>query len=509
MDPKQTIQSNSTPPIQDVNATMPVIPTHTSPMMQPLETPIETPVDTSIQIEGYEPPPGEGGLLPLPPPPPTGGFNKRIIIIVGGVVLILIILIIALIVALRPTNEPQPIVLTYWGLWDDPVVMQTVIDDYQRDNPLITVQYSMQSPKEYRQRLQAAIGRGEGPDIFRFHNTWVPMLVNELAPIPATIMPPEEYQQTFYPVAQTDLKVNNQYVGIPLLIDGLILYYNAQLLDEAGVAIPTTWEEFESAVHQMTIRDETGAITLAGAALGTAENVEHFSDILGLILYQNSSNPTTVTMPSLSSSEAALALQYYTLYASPPNNVWDASFDNSIVAFAEGKVAFIFAPSWEMLAIQNLNPDLVFGVAPVPQLPGAQPANWATYWVEGVSARSPNQVAAFTFLKYLSSKEVMTKLFAETAKMRKLGVGNPYSRVDLASEMAGNNYLAPIAEEAPTMKSWYLASRTQGDGINERVIGYFRNAVNAINKGSSAAGELPTVSWGVGQVLGEYGISPP
>lgn len=490
-------QTTNPPPggVQDVNAGI-----------DPNQ-PIETPVGTNIQIEGYEPPPGNEQYGQPPPPPPSAGFNKRLIVIASLVVLILVGLGVGLLVSLRPKKSDEKVVLTYWGLWEEEAVMQTVITDYQNSHPDVTIQYTMQSPKEYRQRLQAAISRGEGPDMFRFHNTWVPMLSKELAPIPESVFPVEEYKKTFYPVVQRDLMVNNQFVGIPYMIDGLVMYYNATLLDEAGVAIPGTWEEFEKAVQKMTVKNEAGDIQIAGAAIGTAENVEHFSDIIGLMLYQNNANPTQVKIPSLTGGEAIQALTYYALFAQPPNNVWDAKQPNSIVSFSGGKVAFIFAPVWETFAIKAANPDLVFGVAPVPQLVGANKVAWGSYWVEGVSSGSKHQAEAFDFITYLSTRDVMTKLFAESSKTRMFG--NPYSRVDLADEMKKNNMLAPIAESAPVMYSWYTSSRTQDEGINDRTIAYFRNALNAIYNGSSPEGELKTVAAGVGQVFTDYGLTPP
>src|SRR3989344_4829799 len=129
------------------------------------------------------------------------------------------------------------------------------------------------------------------------------------------------------------------------------------------------------------------------------------------------------------------------------------------------------------------------------------------YWVEGVSSGSKYQAEAVEFITYLSSRDVMTKLFAESSKTRLFG--NPYSRTDLADEMRKHNFLVPIVDSAPPMYSWYVSSRTQDEGINDRIIAYFRNALNAIYQGSSPEGELQTVSAGVTQVMSDYSLTPP
>src|SRR3989344_8224493 len=75
----------------------------------------------------------------------------------------------------------QPIELTYWGLWEPTSVMQPLIDEYQTTNPNVKITYIFQSPREYRERLQNALSQAKGPDIFRIHNSWIPMFKSQLA----------------------------------------------------------------------------------------------------------------------------------------------------------------------------------------------------------------------------------------------------------------------------------------------------------------------------------------
>lgn len=64
--------------------------------------------------------------------------------------------------------------LEYWGLWEDEQVMKPLIDAYTKKNPHVTIRYTKQDPKSYREKLLARSKEGRGPDIFRFHNTWLP-----------------------------------------------------------------------------------------------------------------------------------------------------------------------------------------------------------------------------------------------------------------------------------------------------------------------------------------------
>src|SRR5690606_26128309 len=134
-----------------------------------------------------------------------------------------------------------------------------------------------QSHKDYRTRVQNARSSGNGPDIFRYHATWVPMMKSVLAPLPSAVMSAPEYQTTFYPIAGTQLQVNGTPVGIPLMYEGLALYYNVDILNTAVVQPPKAWPEVQAAARTLTVT-EGGVVKRAGIAMGNATNVEHFSD---------------------------------------------------------------------------------------------------------------------------------------------------------------------------------------------------------------------------------------
>lgn len=396
-----------------------------------------------------------------------------------------------------PTEE---INLTYWGLWEEENLFSGMIADYEKTHPKVKIAYLRQSSREYRERLQSALARGEGPDIFRFHNTWVPMLKNELASIPANVFDAASFEATFYPVARSDLRWGNSYVGIPLEIDGLGLYINSDLFRAAGKSPPASWDELRRMAIELTVRDSQGQIQIAGVALGRTENVDHWSDILALMMLQNG-----VDFANPVGDLAEDALTYFTIF-SQTDRVWDKTLPPSTLAFAGGKLAMYFGPSWATFEIKRINPQLNFEVVPVPQLPETN-ITWASYWVEGVSKKSSHQEAAWEFLKYLSSKEVLQKLY-QTASQTRL-FGEPYSRVDMGSLLETQPYVGAYLKQAPSARSWYLASRTFDNGINEKIIKYFEDAVNSVNQGKTAAEALKTAAQGTAQILAQYGLSSP
>jgi len=401
----------------------------------------------------------------------------------------------------------EKVTLQYWGLWEPQAVIQPIIADYQKLHPNVTIQYKKMSSTGYRETVTARLAEGVGPDIFRFHNTWLPMLKNELAPVPDKTLTTAQLDSSYYPVVKRDLKIGQQYYGLPLEIDTLGLYINSDILKAAGATPPKSWEEFKTLAQNLTVRDNSGKILTAGAAIGTTGNVEHWSDILGLMMVQNGTDMTKVgsTVLSDNSNAGVDALNYYVSFAKGDNRVWDDTLDNSMSAFSQGKLAMFFGPHWEAFDIKTINPSLNFVVVPVPQLSGTN-ITWATYWIEGVARRSKNQAAAWDFLKFLSSKDELKKFYSQASTLRLFG--EPYPYTDMASLIKDDPVAGAFVQQAPTAVSWFVSSRTFDNGLNDKMIAYFNDAVNGVYKDTmTAKSALDTVEKGVATLLTQYGLS--
>lgn len=405
----------------------------------------------------------------------------------------------------------KPLDLTYWGLWEPEAVIQPLIDEFEKQNSGITIDYQKQSHLQYRERLQSALAQQEGPDIFRIHNTWYPMFKNHLAPAPSAFFTPQQIQEDFYPLVAADFLKNDRLVALPLGLDFLVLFYNIDLFDQAGLSLPRTWNEFRATSQKATRKTAAGQIQVAGAALGTASNVEHWQDILSLMMLQNGVDFSRVDATILpdGSNAGVDVLNYYVSFAQGQNRTWDETLPNSTLAFAGNQLVFYFGPSWEVFTFLEANPDLNFALAPVPQLesPGV---NFASYWAEAVNNKlDPKaQEAAWKFLSFLAKPESLQKLYQNASQTRLFGP--IYPRPALAASLQADPLASVVVAQAPTARSWYLVSRTRdGDtGLNSRLSKYFEDAVNAVLRGQSAQSALKTVAAGLNQILSAYETSP-
>lgn len=439
-------------------------------------------------------PPQEPATPPTPHPVVGSSPFRNLIPILLGLSAIGLLAYLGLAILPRFFQKPQEITLNYWGLWEPSSVVQGVIADYESANPGIKINYSMQSPKNYRTRFLSATGTS-APDIVRIHNTWLPMLKKNLTPAPDTVVSPQDLTN-YYPVVQKNFVSGGKVYALPLEIDGLALLYNVDMLKEQEADPPADWNSLRKLAFDLTITNQdTGIIERAGIAMGTTGNVEHWSDILGLLILQNSGNPGKP-------SETAVqdALTFYTIIATGDKS-WDASQPNSVYAFATGTVAMILAPSWQISEIKAINPNLNFKVAPAPTLPSAN-LSWASYWGEAVPATSQHKEEAWKFIKYLSTPAVLQKMYAGASQIRALG--EPYPLTNLASTLANDPLAGPYISQGPTYTSWYLADRTYDEGINDEMSQYYEDAINSINSGATVGSVIKTLDAGVSQVMAKY-----
>jgi|SRR3989344_343520 len=473
----------------------------------PPESPSQQPSSQPVFPPSSSPSPAPEASSPPPPPPEEGSLSRFstsfptiIKIAVGAIVIILVLIIFfGVVVPFLSKGKEKNAEISYWGLWEDQNILKPVIDDFNKKYPNIKVNYTKQDIKQYREKLTTRIQNGTGPDVFLFHNTWLPMFSDVLLPVPDNVISKKDFESSFYPVAKKDLEKNAAIYGIPTEIDTLSLYTNREIFESAGVKVPDNWQDFINISRQLTVVDEAGRIKTAGASLGTFDNINHAPDIISMLFVQNGANIRNLSSTSRKASDA---LEFYTSFAKGDQKVWDSTLEQSMLAFAKGELAMYFGYSWDYFIIKSINPDFKFDIHPVPKIENRD-ITIASYWASGVSSKTKYQKEAFLFLKFLTSEETQEKLFTIESKTRLFG--EPYPRINLLGKLKGS-VAYPFVSQAKRADSSFFASDTYDDGLNSRMNVYLGNAVRSINsENTSAETAISTLSEGVSQILSQYG----
>lgn len=391
--------------------------------------------------------------------------------------------------------------ITWWGYKLDKEIVDPLIAEYQTQNPDIKITYVKQSPQDYRERLTNSLAKGEGPDIFEIHNSWPAMFKNDLSVLPASVMTPDEYKGTYYPVIVSDMTSQKGIVGMPLYYDAITLYVNEDIFSAALKAPPKVWNDvvaLANPISGITQKDASGRIIQSAIALGTTENVEYWPEIFGLLMYQDKSN--LIALDSEKVKKEAIFYQSFTKTI----GTWDTTMPNSVEAFAKQKTAMVFAPSDAAFTIVQQAPSLRFKTYKVPQLEKETPSDpdftYATYWSEGVWERSASKEEAWKFLKYMSSAETLQKI---NQNLKNANKGErAYPIPSLNQQFLNHPILGSIVSLAQSAKSWYLADKTNdgATGLNTQL----KNAYAQV-----FTGDPKTAQSEVTKILNQYGIPLP
>jgi ABC-type glycerol-3-phosphate transport system substrate-binding protein len=377
-----------------------------------------------------------------------------------------------------------PYTLLMWGMWEPASVYAPVIESYKQTNPDASVSYENRNLQdtlvEYKERVYNRASEGAA-DVMMVHNSWVPGMVARglLAQVPQDVMSTEEFSNAYYPVAEDTSIVDGTLYAMPAYYDGLALVYNMDHFNAIGQSsAPTAWEEFRRIALQLN-DPETGR---AGAAMGASANIDHFSDILGVMWSQ-----AGVRIPDdLDSTAAQDALTFYTNFINE-DGVWDSTRPEAVTSFINGEVSMIFVPSWQVLRIlESVEDPSSVGVAPVPQAITSDPVTWGTYWVYVVPVGSQKQGAAWDFVNYITQPEQVRSLYTQASKTRLFGA--PYARVDMAGDLYDNDYIRPILDTAP----YATISEISSMSGNRRQVEALDTAVTSVLSGTSEEAALIT-----------------
>lgn len=490
------------------------------PLPGPSQTPPPAPPVSSA------PTPPKISTFDVPPPPAsvnlTPANHKNIIkpsplkiIAVAGIVILLISFILFFInktknssgsnttTPTKSSSSIKTVTLNYYGLWEPTQVMKPVIDAFEKQNPGIKINYQPQSSQDYQSRLKTSLEGGTAPDIFRLHSTWLPLFAKYILPAPANTISSTELSTNFPSIVSKLLVSNNQVYGAPLTFEGLGLYVNTAMLTQKQLKTPKTWEDLVTAAKALKEEDPlTGKLLRAGVALGNTSNVEHWPDIVSLMLLQAGAKMTNMKSPEVQST-----IDYYVKFVTKLH-VWDDTLPPSTVAFANEKVAMIIAPSWRAREIKAMNPALSWEVVSVPQLPDVEALNWASIWFETVSKESKHPQEAWKFVSFLASANAQQILF-DAATAERSFPQSPANKI-AANNALKNPIVAPFVSSMDTATSFYTASMTKDDktALNSRLIKYLEDAVNSFTLSQDGAKIIETLDSGFTQVLSEYNLVP-
>jgi len=383
-------------------------------------------------------------------------FTKAQIIIIGiGLVLFLfiVLLFMGIIPGLRSAETPDISGnLTMWGN-DAPAAAEALIGQYNALHPGVVITYAQINEASYENDLVDALAAGKGPDVFMIKNTWVPKQSQKLAGLAPEQFPLSNLDSYFPKVVASDVAFNGSSTfALPLYLDTLVLYYDKDLFDNAGLAHPpATWAELEAIIPRLRQLDATQKIVRAAIALGgSGKSVGRAADIVSLLMLQNGVEMVSDDrLDAKFGYEGEDSLAYYTNFANPgsPLYTWNDNSGSDFDAFAAGNVAMMIGYSADAARIKEKNPFLRFGMSPMLQSDLDAPVNYPNYHALTAAATGQNVGLAWDFIGTVTLNEDIITAYLETSGQ------TPALRTLIAQE-ADAPETGFLARQALTAQSW-------------------------------------------------------
>jgi len=136
--------------------------------------------------------------------------------------------------------------------------LEALIEVFEAENPDIEIAVSTAPYDNYFTKLQTDYAAGNAADVFELNYENFVTFASRglLEPLDEKLTGPDGVPEgTFYPAALNAFAHDGVQYGLPITFSTVVLYYNQDLFDAAGLAYPTndwTWDDLIAAATQLT-----------------------------------------------------------------------------------------------------------------------------------------------------------------------------------------------------------------------------------------------------------------
>ena len=313
--------------------------------------------------------------------------------------------------------------LLVWA-WDPTV--EPIADAYMEANPDVTIELvNAGTGNDQYTALQNAFSAGSGiPDLAQVEYYALPQFAIGESLADLTDLGAGDLEGTYTPGPWSAVQQGDGIYGLPLDSGPMAMFYNAELFEQHGIEVPTTWEQYVTAAQALQAADPNAYITSDTGDAGLATS----------LMWQAGGRPfqvdgTQVTVDLADEGSQQYAELWQRLISQDllaPISAWS---DEWYQGLGNGTIATLVTGAWMPGNFVSGVPEGEgrWRVAPMPQ------------WSEGesvsaenggsamsVTEASENKALAYDFLEFASS--------GDGVALRLEGGGFPATVADLESD---------------------------------------------------------------------------
>jgi len=314
-------------------------------------------------------------------------------------------------ISLLAASAAQAVEIQYWQYVYDTRVkaMDELIKNFEAANPDITVKQTTFPYDDYQTKVIAAHAAGNGPDVLQFYYGWLDKFQQGgvLQALDPAVFPNAEIEKDFFPIVSA-ISRDGKYYGLPTAVRSLALFYNKNILKDAGITEPPkTLDELVADAKKTVKTDGAGNITSEGITLDFAgQDHQWWREVLvrqfGGVPYDDKGNV------AYNSDAGVKALTWYPDLATKEKVGAVGFMDEGQAAFKGGLAAFTIDGTFRLGSFRPIT-DFEWGVTELPANADGVRGNFASYFANGLSADTSGdkKAAAEKFLQYAPAPEAM------------------------------------------------------------------------------------------------------
>lgn len=323
-------------------------------------------------------------------------------------------------------------------------LMNVLIPKFEEENPGIKVNAVSYEWADQHQKMLVSAQSDTLPDVAHLDTAWVPEFqeMGILAALDNDIPEFESVSGSLLENAMDTAKIGNHYYGLALSINTKIMFCNKQALEDAGVKIPETMEEFVEAVMALSGTNENGQQVWGYEEPGLGGwNLCPFIWSMGGSL---TNEEETQASGYINSPETVAAIQMLSdLNEKNAITGWNSGDIPMTDGFGTGRYAMIVDGPWKILELEGGYPDFAYETA---NFPAGDGGSVSVLGGEDISVcNTENEEAAWKFAEF------MTSAYAQE-EMAKCGQV-PANKEALESDTVKGSYFAPFLDAITTAKA--------------------------------------------------------
>ena len=283
--------------------------------------------------------------------------------------------------------------VTIWYYWETEghqKALNHILEEFNNSQDDITVEAKYVPFADFKKQLSVGASADELPDLVILDNP--DHAAYAAMGIFADITDKFDVSN-YYEGPVNSCTLDGRLYGVPFGSNDLLLFYNEDMLKEAGCEVPTTWDELLEAARATTTD------TVSGFAHCALQNEEGTFNFLPWVW------STGATSYEIDSEGGIKALQFEKDLVDSGAMTKEAinwTQGDTMHQFIAGNLAMMINGTWQIPTMREEVPDLNWNVAPIPQdkeqASGLGGENYAVI-------AGGNEDAAVKFLEYATSPE--------------------------------------------------------------------------------------------------------